>query len=211
GLARTSKSMDKIAQAFEHKGYLVVNVNYPSRTDTVEKLSAVAMQQALTACEQGSTRLQGKIHFVTHSMGGILLRYYLAEQSIENLGRAVLIAPPNQGSEVVDRLGNVPGFKRLNGPAGMQLGTDKNSIPSTLGPVDFPVGVIAGSRSINPILSLNLPKPNDGKVSVKSTKVEGMADFIQFPLNHTFIMRNEHVIKQSILFIQTGNFQHPLE
>jgi triacylglycerol esterase/lipase EstA (alpha/beta hydrolase family) len=209
GLARTSKSMDKMAQALEQQGYLVINVNYPSRTNTVEKLSAIAMQQALTACEQGSTKQPGKIHFITHSLGGILLRYYLAEQSIENLGRAVLIAPPNQGSEVVDRLGNVPGFKLLNGPAGMQLGTDENSLPRTLGGVDFPVGIIAGSKSINPILSLNLPKPNDGKVSVESTKVEGMTDFIQFPLNHTFIMRNEQVIKQSIHFIQTGNFQHP--
>lgn len=200
--------MNKIAQAFELKGYRVINTGYPSRTDSIENLSALAMKQALTACNESATQAPGKIHFVTHSMGGILLRYYLKEHSIVNLGRAVLIAPPNQGSEVVDKLGNIPGFKQFNGPAGMQLGTDKNCIPRTLGSVDFPVGIIAGSKSINPILSLNLPKPNDGKVSVESTKLEGMTDFIELPLNHTFIMRDKHVIEQCILFIETGRFQH---
>ncbi|MDC1479534.1 hypothetical protein N8214_08955 [Pseudomonadales bacterium] len=96
----------------------------------------------------------------------------------------------------------------MNGPAGMQLGTNEESLPLRLGPVTFPVGIIAGDRSINPLLSRRLPKPNDGKVSVTSTMVEGMADFIQLPLNHTFIMRNEEVIRQSTTFVETGRFRH---
>jgi len=201
--------MAKMASAFEVRGYCVVNLNYPSRRDSIENLSKFALEEALRRCKVSPDEEQpGKIHFVTHSMGGILLRHYLAHHKIPNLGNSVLIAPPNQGSEVVDKLGKVPGFKLFNGPAGMQLGTDDKAIPRSLGPVDFHVGIIAGSRSINPLLSINLPKPNDGKVSVQSTRVEGMADFIECPLNHTFIMRNKNVIKQTILFIETGRFEH---
>jgi len=215
GLARTANSMNKMADAFKAKGYHTVNLGYPSRSDSIEKLARQALKKAIDSCKRGPGETepsrptqQGKIHFVTHSMGGILLRQYLSVHEIKNLGRTVMIAPPNQGSEVVDSLGKVPGFKLFNGPAGMQLGTNEDSIPLLLGPVDFPVGIIAGDRSINPLLSKSLPKPNDGKVSVESTKVEGMADFIQFPLNHTFIMRNEQVIRQSITFVETGAFRH---
>jgi len=201
--------MGKMASTLEDRGYQVANINYPSRHHTVEDLSLSAIGEALEICNTGFDEHQTrKIHFITHSMGGILLRYYLAHHTIRNLGRAVMIAPPNQGSEIVDRLGTMPGFQLFNGPTGMQLGTDENSIPRTLGPVNFPVGIIAGSRSINPLLSMNLPKPNDGKVSVESTKVKGMADFIELPLNHTFIMRNQQVIQQALLFIETGRFQH---
>ncbi|MEM7257005.1 MAG: alpha/beta hydrolase, partial [Pseudomonadota bacterium] len=119
-----------------------------------------------------------------------------------------MIAPPNQGSEVVDNLRDVPGFKVFNGPAGLQLGTDENSIPSQLGPVTFDLGVIAGTDTINPILSQYLPNPDDGKVSVESTKVEGMDDFLVFAHTHTFIMRSKQVIAQVIHFLQQGQFNH---
>lgn len=214
GLARTANSMNKMSEAFRKKGFHTLNLGYPSRSDKIENLSLKALTTALdtfTGEAKEPTLTQekvGKIHFVTHSMGGILLRHYLLHHKIRNLGHSVMIAPPNQGSEVVDFFGNVPGFKLLNGPAGMQLGTNEESLPLRLGPVNFPVGIIAGDRSINPLLSRRLPKPNDGKVSVASTMVEGMADFIQFPSNHTFIMRNEEVIKQCITFVETGSFRH---
>lgn len=214
GLARTANSMNKMAEAFKKRGYHTLNLGYPSRSNKIENLSLKALTTALDACSWGPEEQQptqakeGKMHFVTHSMGGILLRHYLLHHKIRNLGQSVMIAPPNRGSEIVDFFGNVPGFRLLNGLAGRQLGTNKESLPLQLGPVDFPVGIIAGNKSINPWLSRRLPKPNDGKVSVASTQVEGMADFIEFPLNHTFIMRNEEVIKQAITFIETGSFRH---
>ena len=119
-----------------------------------------------------------------------------------------MIAPPNQGSEVVDSLRSVPGFKVFNGPAGLQLGTDENSIPSQLGPVSFPLGVIAGTSTFNPILSQFLPNPDDGKVSLESTQVDGMDDLIVFSHTHTFIMRSKAVIGQVIHFLQKGSFEH---
>jgi hypothetical protein len=201
GLARTSSSMVPLEKALENSGFTVVNVDYPSRELPIEELSPLAVKSGIDSCPE-----ETKIHFVAHSLGGILVRYYLEDNSIQQMGRVVMIAPPNQGSEVIDNLRNAPGFKMLNGPAGQQLGTDEASIPSNLGSVDYEVGVIAGTRTFNPILSLFLPNPDDGKVSVVRTRVEGMKDFIEVPYSHPFLMKEGLVIEQSISFLQKGEF-----
>ncbi len=202
GLARTASAMSPLVKPLEAKGYRVVNVDYPSRKHPIEVLAPLAVQElGVLSCTSAS-----KVHFVTHSLGGILVRYQAEKSNIENLGHVVMIAPPNQGSEVVDHLRDVPGFFTFNGPAGLQLGTDENSIPAQLGPVEFSLGVIAGTDTINPILSQYLPNPDDGKVSLQSTKVEGMDDFIVFPHTHTFIMRSKQVIEQVLYFLEHGKF-----
>lgn len=117
-----------------------------------------------------------------------------------------MLGPPNKGSEVVDKLKNMPGYELLNGPAGMQLGTDENSVPLKLGPVNFQLGVIAGTQSINLILSSFLPNPDDGKVSVENAKIEGMCGFITLPTAYPFMMKNEVVIGEVISFLKTGKF-----
>ena len=203
GLARTSSSMQVISEALEERGFKVANVDYPSREYPVEELAPMAIEAGLAQCAPRSG-----IHFITHSLGGILVRYYLEHRNIPRLGRVVMLAPPNQGSEVVDHMRDLPGFEKFNGPAGLQLGTDKDSIPSKLGPVTYEVGVIAGTETFNPILSQTLPNPDDGKVSVNNTKVEGMSDFIVMPYSHTFIMRSPAVIAQAISFIESGHFIH---
>ncbi len=119
-----------------------------------------------------------------------------------------MLGPPNQGSEVVDNLKNAPGFELLNGPAGMQLGTNATDIPKTIGPVEFELGVIAGTQSINLILSTFLPDPNDGKVSVASTRVKGMKDFVALPTTHPFMMKNYAVIEQVVYFLKHGQFKN---
>lgn len=202
GLARTSASMQPLARALSEAGYEVVNLDYASRQKPIEELAPLVIEAALGACASN----QSEVHFVTHSLGGILVRYYMAHNELPRLGRVVMLAPPNQGSEVVDELRNFPGFEALHGPAGLQLGTDPDSIPRSLGAVSFELGVIAGNATVNPLLSLNLPNPDDGKVSVASTKVEGMADFLEVPHSHTFIMRSEKVIAQVLAFLATGRF-----
>lgn len=204
GLARTDQSMKSLEVELADEGFQVANVSYPSREHPVETLSVLAVERGLSLCAAESKA----IHFVTHSLGGILLRDYLTRHKIETLGRVVMLAPPNQGSEVVDQLRDVPGFELINGPAGMELGTDPESVPSKLGPVDFELGVIAGSKTINLILSTFIPGPNDGKVSIENTKVEGMTDFIVVPHSHPFIMNSEVVIRQTISFLKTGSFEH---
>lgn len=203
GMARTAASMQPLAEALIEEGYSVVNIGYKSRSKIVEELAPEAIETSYQECPDAET-----VHFVTHSLGGILLRYYLEQQDLPRLGRVVMLAPPNQGSGVVDAIGWLPGFDLFNGPAGDQLGTDENSIPLSLGPVDFELGIMAGTKTVNPILSLYLENPDDGKVSVEKTKVEGMQDFIEVPHSHTFMMGKDVVIQQSIAFLKTGQFIH---
>ncbi len=203
GLARTSKSMEKMASALEREGFRVINVDYPSRHYRVEKLVALAIPPAINDCEATEA---ARVHFVTHSLGGILVRYHLSRHELPRLGRVVMLSPPNQGSEVVDKLKNWPGFYWINGPAGEQLGTDINGIPARLPPVDYPVGVITGDRSINWINSMLIPGRDDGKVSVERARVEGMIDFIVTHHTHPFIMKAGDVIAQTLLFLREGRF-----
>ena len=160
------------------------------------------LDDRLTSCCGTSPR----IHFVTHSLGGIIVRYYLKNHRIPELGRVVMLSPPNGGSEVVDKFRDNFIFKWLNGPAGQQLGTGKDSLPKKLGGVAFELGVIDGDRSINLFLSIIIPGPDDGKVSVSNAKVEGMKDFIIVHSSHPFIMKNRHAIKQTITFLRQGEF-----
>jgi hypothetical protein len=206
GLARTAQSMKVLQARLETEGYRVSNIDYPSRDHAIEELATLVVGQGIEQC---SANPVSKINFVTHSLGGILVRVYLKANQRDDIGRVVMLGPPNQGSEVVDNLRDTPGFELLNGPAGMELGTSLADVPKSLGPVDFEVGIIAGTKTINLILSTYLPNPNDGKVSVESTKVDGMADFITLPTTHPFMMKNKAVIDQTVYFLKNGKFDKP--
>ena len=204
GLARTSVSMNKMERELAAAGFLTANIDYPSRENTVEELAMTAVPAGIAAC-----RAQGgvdTIHFVTHSLGGILVRQYLSDHDLPELGRVVMLGPPNQGSAAVDELRDVPGFDWLNGPAGRQLGKGENSVPLQLGPADFELGVIAGNRTIDPITSAVLENPDDGRVSVEDTRLEGMADFIVVEHSHAFMMRMRRTIELTIAFLKNGRF-----
>lgn len=203
GLVRTSHCMNKAASLLSSYGYQVINLNYPSRKLEIDLLVS---QHILPVIEEYKSKGYQKIHFLTHSMGGILLRYYLSKYSLQNLGKTVMLAPPNKGSEIVDKLGHLYLFFLLNGPVGRQLGTNSNSIPMQLKNLDFDTGIITGYKSINPLLSLLIPGRNDGKVAVERAKAKGMKDFLVVPYTHSFIMQRTTVIHQALYFIQNGTF-----
>ena len=203
GLARTSGSMGEMERKLGAAGFLVVNVGYPSREHPVEYLAQEAVSEGLQACgDQDATR----IHFVTHSLGSILVRYYFKDHADSRLGRVVMLGPPNQGAELVDALAEFPGFGLLNGPSGLQLGTGEDSVTESLGEVTFELGVIAGNQAVNPLFAALIPGPDDGKVSVESTRVAGMKEHIVMPVTHTWMMFNNEVIEQVVSFLKNGRF-----
>ena len=206
GLVRSAASMKALEERLQHEGYDVRNIDYPSRDHPIEILAEEAVGRGIQECEQKSPT---KINFVTHSLGGILVRMYSKKNGNTKIHRVVMLGPPNQGIEVVDKLKNTLGFELLNGPAGLQLGTGLSDIPKSLGPVNFDLGVIAGTQSINLILSILLPDRDDGKVSVESTKVAGMKDFVSLPVTHPLMMKNEAVIEQTVHFLRHGSFSKP--
>ena len=204
GLNRSWRAMQPMAEALREAGFTTANVDYPSQGGTVEVLAPMAVDAGLNECRRAGAK---RIHFVTHSIGGILLRYAHEQQPIPDLGRVVMLAPPNQGSEVIDVTRNWPTTGIFAGEAGMQLGTDDDSIPAQLGPVDFELGVIAGTRTMNPVMSAMLPNPDDGKVSVANTKVEGMDDFLVVRNNHHYIINSAIVMRNTAAFLRSGSFE----
>lgn len=213
GLARSEASMWMIEEVLEYHGYTVVNDGYPSTTAPITEL----VSHVGSAVEQcGPVRT----HFVTHSLGGILVRAWLRDNRPPLMGRVVMLAPPNHGTEIIDHLSTLdilpdlmPNLVAdilsfLHGPAVSELGTDADSVPSRLPPVDYELGVIAGNRAISPLGPIIIEGENDGTVSVESTMVDGMADHIVLPVTHTLLMLNPIVIAEVLEFLHHGVFDH---
>ncbi|ESP63011.1 Lipase [Smithella sp. ME-1] len=204
GLGRTHRTMWFLEHNLKKHGYEVINQSYPSTKYAIDDLA----KEIGTAVEQRCTDPQRPVHFVTHSLGGIVLRHYLAGHPSINLGRVVMLSPPNQGSELANIFQENSLITFFGGPVIKQLGTCPTSIPNQLGPVYGEVGVITGDKSLNPLFSYLIPGKDDGTVSVESTKVEGMRDFLVVHRSHTFIMNSTEVISQVLNFLQQGKFIH---
>jgi len=203
GLGRASLSMVYLANRLQGAGYSAANISYPSRKYSVKKLAA---DFVLPAIEE-RTESSEAVHFVTHSLGGIIVRQLAALRVPITFGRIVMLAPPNGGSEIANIVQRNVFVGAFNGPAGKELGTSENALPHSLGPAPFEVGIIAGNRTINPLLSRRIAGENDGRLSVENAKLKGMADFLVLPVSHPLIMLNKKVAEQTIHFLEFGNFQ----
>lgn len=195
--------MKRLEWSLTRSGYHVVNVSYPSRKFPIEILANDFLHKLIA---EKIPRDAAKIHFVTHSLGGIILRQYLSVHSVAKLGFVVMLAPPNQGSELADYFRHHAIGRWILGPAGCQLGTASTDLPKQLGAPDFDVGIIAGNRSLNPWFSRIIPGADDGKVSVKSTKIEGRK-FLAVQNSHTWMMWRVKTIHYILTFLQTGDFR----
>jgi len=203
GLSRTSRSMRPMANALQSRGYKVCNINYPSRYFSVKKLASHYVLPRIKDCI-GKAKTT---HFVTHSLGGIIIRQLDTELQDYSVGKIVMLSPPNQGSEAVDVFSKVWGFETITGPAGSSLGTDENSVPNSFPIPSIPFGIIAAKYS-NSFMSWLIPGDDDGKVALKRMKLKGMKDFIVTKNTHSFMMRDPKVIDQVEYFLQHANFKH---
>lgn len=204
GLARTSLSMELMGWSLEDRGYRIANIDYPSRERRIEDLATLAVGQGIDSCNEAGKA--DVIHFVAHSLGGILVRQYFSDKKIDNMGRVVMLGPPNQGSKAADGFEGVPGFEWFGGLAGKQLGKGEESIPLKLGSPDFEFAVIAGNQTIDPVTSSMLDDPDDGRVSVSDTRLEGMSDFRVVNASHAFIMQKTQVFILVEAFLRSGSF-----
>lgn len=203
GLGRTAASMSVLEYRLEAEGYRVVSFDYPSMTQPMETLVDMLADEVQRCCPDEIET----VNFVTHSMGGVIVRSYLADRSRPHRGRVVMLSPPGQGSELVDAFADSPLLRFLIGPAGAELGTDSTGIAERFGPVRFSLGVITGDVSFNPVTSWIIPGPDDGKVAVQNARVEGESDFLVVPATHTFIMNRTDVADATIRFLRTGRFR----
>lgn len=207
GMWRDANAMKQIEHFFIDNGYKVSSLSYPSNDHDVETLVENFLHPQIQEIQANH---QGKIHFVTHSMGGILVRYYLKNYEID-VGRVVMIAPPNHGSELTDVFEDSKWVTNLTGPAGSQLSTAEDSWVNRLGAVDFELGVVAGNYNTNWITAWLLPGQDDGVVTIENTKVEGMKDFLVVPEKHYKMRRAKIVMQQAAYFLKNGNFYQAYE
>lgn len=203
GLGRRAGSMERLAERLQSAGFSVHNVSYPSRKGDPETLLAAVAAKIEACCADA-----GRLHFVGHSLGGILARAHIARTRPRQLGRVVLLSPPNQGSEIIDALGDAWLFEVIMGPTARTLGTAEDSLPNRLPPPDYELGVIAATASINPLGSWLIPGDDDGMVSICRMRIEGMADFVTVDRTHAFVMRGPEVAEQVAVFLRTGRFDH---
>lgn len=211
GLARSKRAMQPMAHYLSQAGFSCHNLGYPSRKYNIATLATEHVLPQLHRLFAGKAKEEPH-YFVTHSMGGIILRYLVAYGHIAPPKAVVMLAPPNHGSEIVDKLAHLTAFYWLNGEAGRELGTTPNSLPNQLnklGAVNFNTGIITGYKSLDP-WQLLLPSANDGKVTLASSKLAGMTDFLALPVSHTFIMQASIVKQQTLHFLQHGFFDHTL-
>ncbi|MFC1579096.1 esterase/lipase family protein [Pseudomonadota bacterium] len=204
GLWRTSLSMKALQWRLEDIGYRVINPTYPSLAHPVQELSVIAVEEGLAGC---SALHLDRVHFVTHSLGGILVRQYLARSEIPGLQRVVMLGPPNQGSQMADYADSLSLLEPFMPRAVAQLGTSEESVPRQLGRVSFPLGVIAGTANYLPFLPGQTEEPGDGTVAVSETLVPGMTDFLELPVSHSLMMWDDEVIEQVVFFLEHGVFQ----
>ena len=211
GLGVGGWTMHRLGCALARDGFHVVNLSYPSRTVRLETLARDWLPAQLAAHVPAASP---RLHFVTHSMGGILVRAWLGRASRTgpvfptNLGRVVMLAPPNAGSEAAERLGRSGLFRALLGPNLSLLGTAPQHLPRRLGPwpTTAELGIIAGNRSVNPLASIWVPKPNDGPVSVAATHLAGETAHRTVPASHTGILFHSATARAVSTFLRTGRF-----
>ena len=196
GLWRSVWAMEPMAKYLHAQGFHTINVPYPSFRKPMDEITQI-VQKAIQL--HGGDR---KVHFVTHSLGGIVTRQLLEKIPVRQTGRVVMLAPPNQGSEIIDWLEYCKPLRATLGPAGKALATGNVNAPILPEHVD--TAVIMGKRSVIPFFRAFLESENDGIVSVNRGKIDGMNEFHVLDTDHTFIASDPQTMEMTSAFLRDG-------
>lgn len=202
GIGRTSKSMKGIQVFLQDKGFTVHNIGYPSRQHKIEDLAKQLVQGPLAKIKHDKE----EVNFVVHSMGGLVLRYILKFHDPFPIGKVVMLATPNHGSELADQFREHFWYRWWFGPAGQQLRTSKSAFPQALGEANFECGIITGDRGLK-LASRWIKGPHDGRVSVESSQLEGATDHLVLPVGHCNMLTHKTVHQAALHFLEHGWFQ----
>lgn len=208
GILASAAFMKPLESALQDAGYRTVNLSYPSREKTIEEIAADFLPRELAKHDLAKAP---KVHFVVHSMGGLITRAYLGKSRPANLGRVVMLGTPNHGSEAADRLAESDILKKIVGVNLENLRTKENGAAGRLGRATYDLGIIAGDTSVNPLFSSWVKGEADGPVSLESARLEGMRDFVVVPYSHTAMLWREETAKQVLAFLRDGKFEHRQE
>lgn len=206
GIGMRSYVMKRLESALRADGYRTVNLSYPSRKMPFEELAGEYLPAQLAKHDVARAP---QLHFVTHSMGSLIVRKLIKDARPTNLGRVVMIGPPNQGSAAADVAKENAVLKKFLGGNLVRLGTGEDAIVKTLGPADFDLGIIAGEVAVNPVFGKALGGKNDGAVTIESARLDGMKDFLVVPYSHTLMLWRTEVVNQVRTFLCEGKFSRP--
>jgi hypothetical protein len=201
GLGRGTTSMWLLASRLEDAGYYVHRVGYSSLDQRPDEILQDISKQINECCRDH----EQPVHFVGHSLGGLMIRAYLQDNEVDNLGRVVLLGTPNNGTEAADHFSD-GWLMKILGPTANALGTDDESFPNSLAPPYYPVGIIAGKLNSR-LNDQVVPGEDDGLVSIESTKIDGMTDFIVIETGHSMMRYDSEVADQTVAFIKFGAFK----
>ncbi|OBT13934.1 lipase [Vibrio sp. UCD-FRSSP16_10] len=212
GLARSASSMEKMSTRLSKHGYQVCVVDYSTLGRALDKTLQDSTQQIDECIDQFESQFAqdkgSRIHFVGHSLGGLVIRDYLAKKPMvthsSHFGEVVFLGTPNKGSDVADFFSSVK-LLPLAGGTAASLTTKSDSLPNSLPNPDYPFGVIAGTHSY-PILKYMFDNSNDGLVSVESTQLEGMQDFISVDIKHDTLRSDPLVTDLVVSYLNQRRF-----
>lgn len=201
GLLQSSRCMTSMAASFKDAGYTPIEFDYPS--------TQVTIPEAARYLDKLIKSLDGidEINFVTHSMGGLVVRAWSLEYDDPRLRRMVMLGTPNQGAELADITHQYWILRTAAGPGARQLGTRPNGLIPKLPLPKCEFAVIAGSSGTPAGWNPLIPGDDDGTVTVESTKLPGAADFVTVRTLHSRLLWDEESRLHCVNFIRDGRLR----
>ena len=235
GIYGKSSDMESIAQNFKDN-YRIINIQYPTTKETAEEISDLYIEPNIEnikeqifsenfhkkienqyyEIDENSNKINKnfnqnvKINFVAHSMGTGILRYYLKENPLENLGKVVFISPPSHGSHLAD----VPFVDKLPSMLGKvvpQFSTKKDSFVNQLGEPDYNYMILIGNKTNNPLYSMIIRGKDDGMVPLKTAKMKSDNFKIIENTTHTSILKDKRTMKEISEFFKSSDLNKEKE